>query len=294
MPLALDEAFQVLEAHLPVRFVGMPRPAAQDLQTFASLSIKPSFAVDAALLSDPPAETVATFTMRPRDACVAFALHELFQVREPLLPGVSERIPRPPRQRFQTSAPLRVKLSCAVEGALDTDPLPEPVPVLAVPIRDACVPFALHELFQVHESLLPIVPDGVPGPSGQRFQSSATTLVKSAFSIRLALLVNPLAEPVAVLMVADRNPRVPLLCDEPLQASKAFIPGHHSDGPGPARECLKPSASRRVNRPGPVLAALLLDPLAEWVAVLAMVSWNLRVTLTLNELQEISEAFFPS
>jgi hypothetical protein len=134
------------------------------------------------------------------------------------------RVPRPAGQGLEATASLRAELSFSVELALNADPLAEPVAVLDVPILDPRVALALHEPFQVGKALLPVVSDWVPTPPRGRLQSGAKLWVEGPPAVHLALIVNPLAEPVAILTVINGNPRVSLPHNEPFQKGKAFLP----------------------------------------------------------------------
>jgi hypothetical protein len=109
-----------------------------------------------------------------------------------------------------------------------------------------------------------------------------------------SLAADPFAELIVIVPGRYRNPRMSLAVNELLKVSESFFPCIFAGSPGPAGQSLQLSATFCLEGALTVTPALPIHPRTERKVVLAVTSWNPRMTLALCEPRQEGEPCLPS
>ena len=125
-------------------------------------------------------------------------------------------------QCFEALKPIM--LHCVLSRSLLSDPPTKPVVIVGLICRrHSAMPHSLRELFQIRETLLPLIGKRVPGPACKCLKALPTISVYRALSCSLTF--DPLTKPIAVVgLEIPQYPAMPLATRELFQIREAYLP----------------------------------------------------------------------
>ena len=133
--------------------------------------------------------------------------------------------PRPPGNCFEPGYPVGCEPPLGVGFPLHAHPLAKSIAIFHVASRNASMPLALDESFQVAEAFLPLIGRWIPDPAADCFESSDLIGSQLPGPVSGPLVAHPAAEQiVATFDMALRHEGMPLALDESVQVSEAFLP----------------------------------------------------------------------